>query len=226
MLRGGDVKYVDLNGDGRIDKGDNTLANHGDIKPIGNAMPKFPFGINMSASWNNFDLSAAFAGVAKQDWYPTGDLYWGSYQRPYLSFVRKDLVDNAWTPDNKGNRYPQIYRGYSSLQSGRSLYELNDYYLTNVGFLRMKNFTLGYTLPQKWTRRYKVEKLRFYFSGENLLTWNFGHLTKYIDPEQAGAMINYNSPASANDPADSSERGLLRDYPMGKTYSFGLMLTL
>ncbi len=226
MLRGGDVKYVDLNGDGRIDKGDNTLANHGDIKPIGNAMPKFPFGINISASWNNFDFSAAFAGVAKQDWYPTGDLYWGSYQRPYLSFVRKDLVDNAWTPDNKGNRYPQIYRGYSSLQSGRSLYELNDYYLTNVGFLRMKNFTLGYTLPQKWTRRYKVEKLRFYFSGENLLTWNFGNLTKYIDPEQAGAMINYNSPASANDPADSSERGLLRDYPMGKTYSFGLMLTL
>lgn len=218
-LRAGDIKYVDVNGDGRIDKGDNTLANHGDLQRIGNAMPRFPFGLNMNARWKSLDLSVAMAGVAKQDWYPTGDLFWGTYQRPYLSFLRKDLIDNAWRPDDPG-MYPQIYRGYSSLQSGRSLYEINNYYLQNVGYLRVKNLTLGYTLPQSWTRKAKIEKLRIFFSGENMFTWSFGGLTRYIDPEQAGSAISYSSPGTADD------RGDLRDYPMGKTYSFGVMLNL
>src|SRR5690606_2689388 len=81
-LRGGDIKYLDLNGDGKIDKGDNTLENHGDIERIGNAMPRFPFGLNMHAEWKGFDISVAVSGVGQQDWYPTGELYWGSYQRP------------------------------------------------------------------------------------------------------------------------------------------------
>ncbi|MBE8721937.1 SusC/RagA family TonB-linked outer membrane protein [Sphingobacterium sp. Ka21] len=220
LLRGGDIKYLDLNDDGKIDKGDNTLANHGDLERIGNAMPRFPFGLNLNATWKNIDLSVAVAGVARQDWYPTGELYWGTYQRPYLSFIRKDLIDNAWTPDNKDNTYPQIYRGYSSLQSRRSLYEINDYYLTNVGYLRMRNLTVGYTLPQELTRKAKIDRLRIFFSGENMFTWSFGKLTKYIDPEQAGSAINYSSPATAND------RGDQRVYPMGKTYSFGVMLGL
>lgn len=219
-LRAGDIKYLDLDGDGRIDKGDNTLDDHGDLQRIGNAMPKFPFGLNLNMRWRDFDMSIAVAGVARQHWYPTGDLYWGPYQRPYLSFIRKDLVDNAWRPDETGNTYPQIYRGYSSLNSGRSLYELNDYYLENLGYLRVKNLSVGYTLPQRWTERVKVDKLRIFFSGENIFTWSFGGLTKYLDPEQAGAAINYSSPASADD------RGDLRAYPMGKTYSFGVMLNL
>ncbi len=219
-LRGGDVKYLDLNGDGKIDNGENTLDNHGDLERIGNATPRFPFGLNLSASWKSLDFSVALSGVARQDWYPTGELYWGTYQRPYLSFLRKDLVDNAWTPDNKTNTYPQIYRGYSSLQSNRSLYQINDYYLTNVGFIRAKNLTVGYSLPQEMTRKVKIEKLRLFFSGENIFTWTFGGLTKYIDPEQAGSAINLSSPATADD------RGDQRVYPMGKTYSFGLILDL
>src|SRR5690606_38606684 len=119
--RAGDIKYLDLNGDGAIDKGNNTLANPGDLAEIGNAMPTCPFGFNISASWKNFDLSIAGAGVARQDWYPTGDIYWGPYLRPYLSFIRKDLVDNAWTPEQPGNIYPQIYRGYAALGVRRSL---------------------------------------------------------------------------------------------------------
>lgn len=219
-LRGGDIKYLDLDKDGKINKGDNTLENHGDLERIGNAMPQYLFGLNLNARWKGFDFSAALAGVGKQDWYPTGELYWGSYQRPYLSFIRKDLIDNAWTPENKDNTYPQIYRGYSSLQARRSLYEVNDYYLTNVGFMRVKNLTLGYTLPQEWTRKAKVERLRVFFSGENMFTWSFGKLTKYIDPEQAGAAVNY------SDPDKVKERGDQRVYPMGKTYSFGVILGL
>ena len=219
-LKAGDIKYVDSDGDGRIDEGNYTLDDHGDIRPIGNAMPQFPFGLNMSASWKGIDLSVAIAGVGQQHWYPTGDVYWGPYQRPYLSFIRKDLVDNAWLPEKPGNTYPQIYRGYTSLNGGRSLYEMNDYYLENVAYMRVKNLTVGYTLPQSLTRKINVDRLRFYLSGENVFTWAFGGLTKYIDPEQAGSAINYSSPGSAVSRAD------LRDYPMGKTFSFGVNISL
>ncbi|GGW30308.1 SusC/RagA family TonB-linked outer membrane protein [Arenibacter certesii] len=218
-LRAGDVKYLDTNGDGKIDKGDYTLENHGDLVPIGNAMPKYTFGFNLSTSWKGIDVSLAGAGVGKQNWYPTGDIYWGTYQRPYLTFLRKDLVNNAWTPES-GGKYPQIYRGYASLQSRRSLYEMNDLYLENVGFLRVKNLTIGYTIPQEIMSKVNIQKLRVYFSGENLFTWRFGNLTKYIDPEQAGSAINYSNPGSAVGRAD------LRDYPMGKTISIGINLGL
>lgn len=218
-LRGGDIKYVDSNGDGKIDQGDYTLNDHGDLQPIGNAMPQLPFGFRFSADWKGIDLSVDGIGVMKQNWYPTGDIFWGTYQRPYISFLRKDLVDNAWTPENPG-KYPQIERGYSALQNNRSLYEMNDYYLQNIGFLRVKNLTIGYTLPQELTSKFKIRKLRVYFSGENILTWRFGNLSRYIDPEQAGSGVDYSNPGNAVGRAD------LRSYPMGKTYSFGVNLTL
>ncbi len=219
-LRAGDIKYVDTDGDGRIDNGKYTLEDHGDLVPIGNAMPQFPFGFNISASYRGFDLSVAGAGVGYQNWYPTGDIYWGTYQRPYLSFIRKDLLTNAWTYDKPG-KFPQIYRGYTSLNGGRGLYEMNDYYLLNVGFLRVKNMTIGYTLPKHLTQKLFIEKARVYLSGENLFTIRFdGDLTHYVDPEQAGSAIDYSSPGDAVARAD------LRDYPLGKTYSFGIQITL
>lgn len=220
-LRAGDIKYVDVNGDGAINKGNNTLANHGDLVRIGNAMPKFPFGFTIGADWKNFDFMVAGAGVMHQDWYPTGDIYWGTYERPYLSFLRKDLITNAWTPSTPNNTYPQINRGYASLGALRSLGEVNDYYLTNVGYLRVKNLTVGYTLPAKLTKKINIERLRFYFSGENMFTWSFGGLTKYIDPEIAGSGTNFSSPGSATTIARAGE-----SYPLGKVYSLGLSVTL
>lgn len=221
-LRAGDIKYLDLDGDGRIDKGNNTLADHGDLAEIGNAMPVCPFGFNISAEWKNFDLQIAGTGVAKQDWYPSGDIYWGPYERPYLSFIRKDLVSQAWTPEQPNNRYPQIYRGYAALNTSglRSLGETNDYYLTNVGFLRIKNLSLGYTIPERITRRAHIQRLRVYFSGENVFTWSFGGLTKYLDPEMAGAGVSYSQPR------DAATRGRAEDYPMLKVFSAGINLTL
>ena len=219
-LKAGDIKYVDLDGDGKIDKGEYTLADHGDLRPIGNAMPQFPFGFSVSADWKGFDLSIAGTGVAHQDWYPTGDIFWGPYERPYLSFIRKDLIPNAWTPENPQNTYPQVYRGYVSLGAERSLGEVNDYYLLNVGYLRIRNLTIGYTLPASVTKRIKVQNFRVYVSGENIFTWRFDKLTKYIDPEQAGSGINYNNPG------DAVQRARLEDYPIGKTFSAGISLTL
>ncbi|MCM4169226.1 TonB-dependent receptor P3 [Arenibacter antarcticus] len=218
-LRAGDIKYVDTNGDGKIDRGNYTLEDHGDLVPIGNAMPKYNFGFNINTSWKGIDFSMAGAGIGKQNWYPTGDIYWGTYQRPYLTLLRKDLVNSAWTPE-KGGKFPQISRGYASLGSNRSLYEMNDLYMENVGYVRVKNLTVGYTFPQEIMSKISVRKLRIYFSGENLFTWRLGDLTKYVDPEQAGSAINYSSPGSAVGRAD------LRDYPLGKTISLGVNLGL
>lgn len=219
-LRAGDIKYLDLNGDGAINKGKNTLRDHGDLDAIGNAMPRFPFGFNISAEWKNFDLAVSGTGITRQDWYATGDIYWGSYERPYLSFIRKDLINNAWTAENPGNTYPQINRGYAALGTQRSLGEVNDYYLINVGYMRIKNLTIGYTFPERLTRKAQIQRMRIYFSGENIFTWRFGNLTKYIDPEMAGSGIIYSNPNYA------ATRSRAEDYPIGRILSAGVNITL
>lgn len=219
-LRAGDIKYVDRNNDGEISRGKYTIYDHGDLEVIGNALPKFPFGFSFSADWKNFDISFAGNGVVKQHWTPGGVTYWGHYDRPQASFIRKDLIKQAWDPDNPGGRYPQIYRGYTALGPGRMLYTPNSYYLENVGYLRVKNLTVGYSLPHKLLDRVKIKNLRIYFSGENLFTVSFGGLTKYIDPEQAGSGIGYNNPS------DATGRSEVEEYPYGKTYSFGLSIQL
>lgn len=222
-LKAGDVKYIDSDGDGEISKGNYTLDDHGDLQVIGNALPQFPFGFNLAADWKGFDFSVAGAGVVNQDWYPNGDLYWGTYQRPYLSFLRKDLLDEAWSTENPGGKYPQIYRGYAALGANRSLGEVNDYYLTNVGYLRVKNLTIGYTIPKRITQKAQIDNLRIYFSGENILTWSFGNLTKYMDPEQAGSGINFSDP---NEAVRMNTGDEWSDYPLGKTFSVGINVTL
>ncbi len=222
-LKAGDVKYVDSDNDGEISKGNYTLEDHGDLRKIGNALPQFPFGFSFSADWKGFDLSLAGAGVMHQDWYPNGDLYWGFYYRPYLSFIRKDLLNEAWSPENQGGKYPQKYRGYAALGANRSLGEVNDYYLTNLGYLRLKNLTIGYTIPKRITKKANIDNLRVYFSGENMLTWSFGKLTRYVDPEQAGSGINLSDPGGAVKMNTGDE---WTDYPLGKTFSFGVNVTL
>ncbi|MBY5959121.1 TonB-dependent receptor [Membranicola marinus] len=221
-LKAGDVKYVDVNGDGRLDNGKNTIDDPGDLVVIGNAMPKFPFGFNISSKWKQFSISIMGQGVAKQDWYPSGPMYWATFHRPYVSFIRKDFLDNTWTPENPGNTYPQKERAYIALNSGRSLYNQNDYYLTNIGYLRVKNLTVGYTLPQEFTQLAKINKLRIFFSGENIMTWRFGGLTKYMDPEVVGSSISYSNPNSANSRYNSNTE----EYPMGKTFSMGIQVSL
>ena len=224
-LKGGDLKYVDVNGDGKIDNGNNTLENPGDLQKIGNAMPQFPFGFNISANWKNIDVSVIGQGVARQDWYPSGPLYWATFHRPYVSFIRKDILDKVWDPEHPNDPeriYPQRQRAYNALSSGRMSYNLNDHYLTNIGYLRIKNLTVGYTLPPDLTQKVSLKKLRIFFSGENLFTWTFGGLTEYLDPEEVGAHVSYSNPNGVSArPATNTQL-----YPMGKTYSVGVQISL
>ncbi|MGM0545397.1 MAG: SusC/RagA family TonB-linked outer membrane protein [Bacteroidota bacterium] len=224
-LKGGDLKYMDLDGDGEINNGNNTLEDPGDLERIGNAMPQFPFGFNISAGWKNIDLSVVGQGVAKQHWYPSGPLYWGTYHRPYVSFLRKDMIDKAWHPDHPNDPdriYPQRQRAYNALNAGRMSGNINDHYLTNIGYLRIKNLTVGYTLPSDLSEKMNIKELRVFVSGENLFTWRFGDLTKYLDPEEVGSHVSFSNPngVSAKPPTNTQQ------YPMGKTYSAGVEISL
>ena len=85
ILLPGDLKFVDRDGSGRIDNGQNTVDNPGDLKKIGNTEARYNFGLNFNTSWNGIGLSMFFQGVGKRDWYPHREsaFFWGKYNRPY-----------------------------------------------------------------------------------------------------------------------------------------------
>ncbi|MDD4516790.1 TonB-dependent receptor [Massilibacteroides sp.] len=206
-LRGGDLKFVDIDENGRIDKGKNTLDDHGDLVKIGNSEPRYNYGINLGADWNNIDLSVFFQGIGRRDWYPgtNADKFWGPFSRPYYSFLPENFSSLLWTEDNKDSYFP-ILRGYTALSTTGPLGAANDKYIQNIGYLRLKNLVIGYTLPANLMNKIGVDRCRFYVSGENLITWT-PFETDYIDPEQPIADSNG------------------RTYPLSKTISVGLDIT-
>lgn len=206
-LQAGDLKYVDINGDNVVNQGTNTLANPGDQVVIGNSRARYTYGFNLGANWNGFDLSVFFQGIGRQHWYPgsNSDKFWGPYSRPYYSFIPKDFESDVWTPENP-NAYFPLLRGYNALNTRGALTTVNDRYLQNIGYLRLKNVTFGYTLKENWSKKVKLSHARLFISGENL--WTTTKLrSKYIDPEQAAQESNG------------------RAYPYSKTFSFGLDIT-
>ncbi|GAA4470180.1 SusC/RagA family TonB-linked outer membrane protein [Nibrella saemangeumensis] len=206
-LRAGDLKFIDLDGNGKIDQGANTLADHGDLKIIGNGRARYRYGVNLGANWNGFDLSVFAQGIMRKHWYPgnNADKFWGPYSRPYYSFIPEDFADDVWTPENP-NAYFPVLRGYTALNAGGDLNAPNDRYIQNVGYLRLKNVVLGYTFPESLTKRIYIPRARVYVSGENLLTYT-PLRTKYIDPEQLDG---------------DGTNG--RTYPLSKTVSAGLSI--
>lgn len=184
-LQAGDMKFLDLNGDGVINVGENTLDNHGDLKVIGNNQPRYSFGVNMGADWNNFTLSAFFQGIGKQNWYPNQEnsTFYGPYSRPYVSFIPANFSDLMWSPTNPNGYYP-LLRAYIADDRGQT--QGNDYFMQDLAYVRLKNLTVGYNLPERLLSKAAMSRLRIYVSGENLFT-----LTKlrsdFIDPEQAAS---------------------------------------
>lgn len=192
----GDLKFRDLNKDGEISYGKNTLSDPGDRKIIGNNSVRFPYSIDLSAAYKGFDVRVFAQGVGKRDWYPgAGNHYfWGIYAQPWAN-VNVQNMDH-WTPDNPNAYFPRV-KSYIA-EDASELGAPQTRYLQNAAYLRLKNVTLGYTLPKNLTDKMKISRLRFYFSGENLFT--FSRLKVNIDPEGLDGTI----------------------YPFQKTFSFGL----
>ena len=192
-LHAGDMRYEDLDGDGVIGIGENTADNPGDRRVIGNSLPRYNYNFRLALEYRGFDLSAFFQGVGRCNWYPATEAttFWGPYSRPYQAFIHKDFMNDVWSEDNPDAYFPR-YRGYEALGSGNQLGPVNDRYLQNLAYLRLKNLTVGYTLPllKRW-----VSQIRVYFSGENLFYLSpFTKHCKTIDPEVAistSTGINY-----------------------------------
>lgn len=207
-VRAGDLKYVDLDGNNIISIGKNTADDPGDRTIIGNTQPRYSYGFNISASWNGFDVAAFFQGIGKQDWYPSPHsmAFWGPYSRPFASFIPRDFMDDVWSEDNPNAYYPRP-RGYTAMATNRQLGAVNNRYMQDLAYCRLKNLTIGYSLPAPLLSKVGLTKVRIYFSGENLVTWTKLR-SKYIDPEQA-----------------TESKGTGKVYPWSKTYSFGLNIT-
>ena len=130
------------------------------------------------------------------------------YARPYASWIPKDFHEMYWSEENPDAYFPRP-RGYVALSgTNRELTAVNDRYLQNIGYCRLKNLTIGYTIPRRLTSKVGIKECRIYFSGENLATWS-ALKSDFLDPEQAAA--------------DSDKKANV--YPWCKTYSIGLNLT-
>jgi TonB-linked SusC/RagA family outer membrane protein len=203
----GDVKYKDLNGDGVIGIGDGTVENPGDRRIIGNSNPRYQYGFRADFDFKGFDLGIFFQGVGQRHNWVGGDFAVPGW-RPAEAWYEHQM--DYWSPENTNAFY---YRPTNQNQSNTTMNHMpQTRYLLDMSYLRLKNLSLGYTLPTSFTERAKISKFRVFFSGENLL--EFDNLNIPIDPE-----------------TDYTEEGIKdansfgRSYPYRRTFSLGLQLT-
>jgi len=190
----GDFRFKDANADGKIDASDRVF--------VGNAYPSFSYGVNFNASYKGFDLNLFFQGVQ-------GNKLFNSMKFSTLNagvgqqYNMLEGVLDAWTPQNPTHKLPRV----SLRDENRNFYETSDFYVEDGSYLRLKNLTLGYTLPVSLTQRLKLKNVRLYATGNNVFT-----LTKYsgFDPEVG--MDSYGM--------DSGR------YPQARSFIFGLNIGL
>jgi hypothetical protein len=181
-----------LDNDGRITDADRTY--------LGDPNPDFTYGLQLSAAWKGFDVGMFFYGAQGKEamnyvkWWTD---FWPSFQ----GNKSKDLLYNSWTSSKTDAKVP-IAENASNFSTNTVV---NSYYLEDASFFRMKNLTIGYTLPGSLTQKIKIDKVRIYFQGTNLFT-----LTPYtgLDPELIGA-----------DTGRGVDEGI---YPTVKQFLFGL----
>lgn len=189
-LRPGARKLVDLNGDGKITRDDIYYA--------GDAAPRLNFGIKAGLEWKGIDFSCFFQGVGKQKILRSGYFY-----APWVvNYVRQNntFMGKMWTPDNPNAEYAISSR---DANFNKWNYENKDISVQDNKYIRLKSLVVGYTLPRTWLKKTGVEKLRVYFSGDDL--WEWTKVKDGYDPENGEASNN--------------------TFPFSRQITFGLDLT-
>ena len=164
----GDVKYADVNGDGKIDVNDRTF--------IGNAFPRYEYSINVNLTYGNWDLNIFGQGVGQRNNFLSGT---GAVPFNSADFAASllDIHKNYWTPDNQNALFPRLLPS----GSGGNNFLLATQWIRSAAYFRIKNLNVGYTIPKKLLERAKISNLRVYFSCANLLT--ISKAWKGFDPE-------------------------------------------
>ena len=170
----GDVKYKDLNNDGKIDYGKNTLDDHGDLSVIGNNQARYTFGLNLNAEYKGFDFTVFFQGVGKRDYMLNDVYFWGFSNADEWSVPATNQLDH-WTPENPNAYYPRLrFGGWGNTRTQTR-------YMQDASYIRLKQITLGYTLPKEVLSNIGLQNLRLFITGQNLCEWT--KLIKSYDPE-------------------------------------------
>ena len=183
----GDIMYADINGDGKIDNGSNTLDDMGDLKKIGNNTPRFRTGITLDAQWKGFDFSMFWQGVLKRDFDPGENsmVFWGTTgSGQWWSTSFKDHMDYFRAEDTASPLGANVNAYYPRPLFNNKNHKTQTAYLQNAAYMRLKNLQLGYTLPKSLINKIGLQNVRVYVSGENLLT--ITGLSDTMDPETAG----------------------------------------
>jgi TonB-linked SusC/RagA family outer membrane protein len=239
-------KYVDQNGDGLINKGALTVDDPGDLRVIGNFMPRLQFGLNMSFNWNGFDFSAFFQGIADRDYYPADYLYWSFFQQPYeggqvhaLDFYRAQndspeqrakhsqaYINMGLADQNLDAEFPHMQAWLADRNLGERIDQSQGLaipqtaHLLDASYLRVKNLTIGYTLPAVLTEKINIARLRVFVTGENLAEWS--GVSDYYDPEAITDAVS-----ARFNPAFGAGRGVGSGfaYPFQRRYAMGVNIT-
>ena len=185
-VKPGFIRYVDVDGNGAVNSNDRVV--------LGNSTPRYEFGLNFDASWKGLDLTLFFQGVGKRDLF-----YSGAGVRPLVqnSTMYASQLD-TWSEDNRDAEYPLLLVDNGSTNMNNII---SSFWIKNGAYLRLKNLTIGYSLPKKMLAKAHIDRLRFYLSAQNLFTVCDGY--KGYDPESgAGKSL----------------------YPLMKTFSFGVNL--
>lgn len=201
-LEAGDLKFADLNGDGEVYRGAYTLDDHGDLTIIGNSRKRYTFGFTAAGDWNGIDFSLFVQGVGKRNYNPSGDLYfWGIYAQPWANTTKGNYYDH-WTEENPNAFFPRP-KAYVAEQSSKEAGLTQTRYLQDASYMRLKNLTIGYSLPASWIHKVGLSRVRVYFSGDNI--FELSGLYKYykVDPEGLGG----------------------QEYPLQRSYSMGINVT-
>ena len=203
----GDIRYADLNGDGKIDRGNNRVGDSGDKKVIGNTTPRYNFNLNLSGSWKGFDLRLFFQGTMKRDVWLDSPVFWGYKTGIWWANLNDYIIDNSWSETNTNAYYPIPTWSDRSKQTQTK-------YLQNGAFIRLKDVTLSYTIPKALINKYGIGQLKVFVSGQNL--WEATGLYKYLDPDAVGRRDN-------NGNLKVDDNGSV--YPFTRSYSFGINVT-
>ncbi|SHL61677.1 TonB-linked outer membrane protein, SusC/RagA family [Chitinophaga jiangningensis] len=188
----GDMEYMDINGDGKISNGNNTVDNPGDRRIIGNLTPRYQFGLTLNATWKGIELNLFLQGTGKRDlpvgYTGTTNMMWGFTTLNQSSIFAGHLNYYRDAPAGKyaglgENKDAYFARPYLNAEMNAKNQVLQTRYLLNGAYARLKNLRLGYHLPAHMLERIKMQGLYVFLSGENLVTWS--SLPAHLDPETA-----------------------------------------
>ncbi len=203
-LRLGDNMYEDVNHDGKL--------NDKDLVYLGSNDPKFSFSFNVGGEWKGFDVNVQFQGVTARTIFRDSNGGLNTWRVPmqaiYLNTTTQS-IGNTWSPENRDAYYPT----YSNTKwINQYNYQISSWSVENGAYMRLKNLTIGYTLPQSILQHLKpLTKLRIYFTGNDL--WETSKIRDGWDPEQ-----------SRNAYSDSDSNAIYR-YPFCRSYTVGLDVT-